>query len=71
VQLEDNLTLADYGIQNRSTLDLQEKMQIYVLETLLGRTITIDVDNLDTIGNVKDKIESTEGLPQASTVPPL
>ena len=29
VQLEDNLTLADYNIQHRSTLDLEEKMQIY------------------------------------------
>ena len=64
VQLEDNLTLADYNIQHRSTLDLEEKMQIYVLETLLGTTITVEVDSSDTIGNVKDKIESTEGFPK-------
>ena len=30
VQLEDNLTLAEYGIEHQSTIDLQEKMQIYV-----------------------------------------
>lgn len=65
VQLEDNHTLAHYRIGNRSTLDLQENMQIYVVETLLGRNITIEVDSLlDTIGNVKDKIESIEGFPK-------
>ncbi|CAD6257352.1 unnamed protein product [Miscanthus lutarioriparius] len=56
VQLDDNLTLADYNIQHMSTLDLQEKMQIYIKETLVGTTITLEVDSLDTIGNVKAKI---------------
>jgi ubiquitin C len=64
VQLEDNLTLADYGIQHQSTIDLQEKMQIYVMETLVGRSITLEVDSLDTIEKVKTKIESSEGLPK-------
>ncbi|CAN6213913.1 unnamed protein product [Urochloa humidicola] len=36
VLLEDNLTLADYNIQNQSTLDHQEKMQIHIKETLQG-----------------------------------
>ncbi|KAG0529486.1 hypothetical protein BDA96_05G102500 [Sorghum bicolor] len=63
-QLDDNLTLADYDIQNRSTLDLEEKMEIYVQETLLGTKITVEVDSLDTIGNVKDMIESIEGFPK-------
>ena len=48
-QLDDNLTLADYDIHHQSTLDLQEKMQIYVMETLAGRVITLEVDSLDTI----------------------
>ena len=30
VQLEDNITLAEYGIEHQSTIDLQEKMQTYV-----------------------------------------
>ncbi|KAE8811196.1 polyubiquitin-like [Hordeum vulgare] len=64
VQLEDNRTLADYGIKHDFTLDLQEKMQIFVMETLEGRTITLEVDNLDTIDKVKAKIESTEGFPK-------
>ena len=53
VQLEDNLTLADYGIQHRSILDLKEKMQIYVVETLAGTTITLEVDSSETIDNIK------------------
>jgi ubiquitin C len=64
VQMEDNLTLADYNIQHQSTLDLQEKMQIYVKETLKGLTITLDVDSLDTIDIIKDKIEYNEGFPK-------
>jgi ubiquitin C len=65
VQLDDNLTLADYGIEHKSTIDLQETMQIYVMETLAGRTITLEVDSLDTIEMVKCKIHSNEGFPKS------
>ncbi|XP_047068496.1 polyubiquitin-like [Lolium rigidum] len=65
VQLEeDNLTLADYGIKHESTLDLQERMQIYVMETLAGRTITLEVDSLDTIDTVESKIQYIQGFPK-------
>ncbi|XBI22644.1 hypothetical protein VPH35_063639 [Triticum aestivum] len=64
VHLEDNFTLADYGIEHESTLDLQEKMQIFVTETLEGRTITLEVDSLDTIGSLKAKIQYMEGFPK-------
>ncbi|RCV30248.1 hypothetical protein SETIT_6G079100v2 [Setaria italica] len=65
VLLEDNLTLADYNIEHQSTLDLQEKMQIYVRETLNGMTFILEVDSLDTIDSIKDKIEDTEGFPKS------
>ncbi|XP_037416032.1 polyubiquitin-like isoform X1 [Triticum dicoccoides] len=64
VHLEDNFTLADYGIEHESMLDLQEKMQIFVTETLEGRTITLEVDSLDTIGSLKAKIQYMEGFPK-------
>ncbi|KAK1677665.1 hypothetical protein QYE76_038513 [Lolium multiflorum] len=62
VQLEDNLTLADYGIQHQTTIDLQENMQIYIMETGTGKTITLEVDSLDTIHQVKTKIQDKEGF---------
>ncbi|CAN6203758.1 unnamed protein product [Urochloa humidicola] len=64
VRIENNLTLADYNIQHQSTLDLQEKMQIHVKETLQGLTFTVDVDSSYTIDNIKDKIEDDAGFPK-------
>ncbi|XP_020177594.4 polyubiquitin-like [Aegilops tauschii subsp. strangulata] len=64
VQLEDDSTFSDYNIQQDSTLDLEEKTQIYVMETLMGRIINnLDVDILDTIDGVKAKIYCLEGFP--------
>ncbi|XP_044346471.1 polyubiquitin-like [Triticum aestivum] len=64
VQLEDDSTFADYNIQQDSTLDLEEKTHIYVMETLMGRIINnLEVDILDTIDGVKAKIYRLEGFP--------
>ena len=63
--LKDEYSLFVYDIQKESTIDLitLKSMQVFVKTLGTGKIITLSVDALDTIENVKYMIQEQEGLP--------
>ena len=66
IQIENGHTLSDCTIQNESTFHLvlrsKERMIIYV-KTVTGKTITLKVEPIDTIVNIKVKLQDKVGIP--------
>jgi len=65
-QLEDGHIFSDHNVEKESTLclvlRLRGGMQIFI-ETLTGKTITLEVESSDTINNVKAKIQDNSTGP--------
>jgi len=59
--LKEDSTLADYNIQQGSTLELRFGMQVFV-KTLTGKTVIIEVKPLTTIDEAKFLIQDKEGI---------
>jgi hypothetical protein len=62
-KLEDDRTFGSYyQIQNDTTLHLDFGMQVFVKMLNGGKTITLEVDPSDTVGDVKAKIQDQQWL---------
>lgn len=61
-QLYDEYTLLDYNIEDESTLHLECKTMIIYVKINNGKKIDLEVEIIDTIDQIKQKIQDKEGI---------
>lgn len=64
-QMEDERALSDYNIQDGSNIYMvprQRKDLNINVNTVTGKTFTVDADATDTIASIKQRIQSVEGI---------
>ncbi|CAB4410668.1 unnamed protein product [Rhizophagus irregularis] len=61
-QLYDEYTLLDYNIEDESTLHLECKTMIIYVKINNGKKIDLEVEIIDTIDQIKQKIQDKKGI---------
>jgi ubiquitin C len=64
VEMLDGMTLADYNIQNESTIHLFPAIIQIFVRSLTGDTVALNIRHNELVESVKQKIQDREGIPR-------
>lgn len=62
-ELGNELTMENLGIKEYSTLDLKGVVVPITVKLIPNKPLPIEIDSLDTVGDIKMKIKEKEGIP--------